>query len=48
MGSMDRVNDQPSDADLADLLRVTERRRLRAIVEADTAAADQIHADDYQ
>lgn len=45
---MGRVNDQPSNADLADLLRVTERRRLRAIVEADIAAADQLHSDDYQ
>ena len=37
-----------TDADLADLLRATERARLRALVEADMAAADALHAEDYQ
>lgn len=36
------------DADLAERLRVGERRRLRALVEADMATADELHADDYQ
>jgi hypothetical protein len=36
------------DADLADLLRATEHERLRSLVEADLAAADRLHADDYQ
>jgi hypothetical protein len=33
-----------NSADLGDL----ERRRLRALVEADLALADQLHADDFQ
>lgn len=37
-----------TDADLADLLRSTERARLRALVEADITTADALHADDYQ
>jgi hypothetical protein len=36
---------QQSDADL---LRDTERRRLRALVDADTAAAMPLHAPDFQ
>jgi hypothetical protein len=32
----------------ADLLRATERARLRALVAADLEAAGQFHADDYQ
>jgi hypothetical protein len=30
------------------VLRDTERRRLRSLVEADLAVADALHADDYQ
>jgi hypothetical protein len=37
-----------TDADLADLLEATERTRLRALVEADIATAERLHADDYQ
>ena len=32
----------------ADLLRATERERLRALVAADVARASQLHADDFQ
>jgi hypothetical protein len=32
----------------ANLLRATERRRLRALVEADVGQARQLHADDFQ
>jgi hypothetical protein len=32
----------------ADLIRTTERERLRALVEADVARARQLHADDFQ
>jgi hypothetical protein len=32
----------------ADLIRATERERLRALVEADVARARQLHADDFQ
>jgi len=32
----------------ATAMRDTERRRLRSLVEADLAAADALHADDYQ
>jgi hypothetical protein len=32
----------------ADLVRTTERERLRALVEADVARARQLHADDFQ
>lgn len=37
-----------ADADIAELLRAAERARLRALVEADIATADRLHADDYQ
>lgn len=37
-----------ADAELGELLRTTERTRLRALVEADIATADRLHADDYQ
>lgn len=42
--------DHPRDTNghLADLLRATERSRLRALVEADMAVADALHAGDYQ
>ena len=33
---------------VADRLRDTERARLRALVDADVATADALHADDYQ
>ena len=36
-----------SDAE-ADLLRETERNRLRSLVEVDMTLADQLHADDFQ
>jgi hypothetical protein len=32
----------------AELIRSTERRRLRALVDADMKVADQLHADDFQ
>jgi uncharacterized protein DUF4440 len=32
----------------ADRVRATERDRLRALVDADIAAARQLHADDFQ
>ena len=32
----------------AEHLRATERKRLRALVEADMTVADQLHADDFQ
>ena len=31
-----------------DLLRATERKRLRSLVQADVATADTLHADDFQ
>lgn len=34
--------------DEADLIRFTERERLRALVEADTAVANRLHANDFQ
>jgi len=37
-----------ADAELADLIRATERERLRALVEADMVVAEQLHADDFQ
>ncbi len=37
-----------SSAAEADLLRATERKRLRALVEADMATAGALHADDFQ
>jgi hypothetical protein len=36
------------DAELADLLRTTERKRLRAFVEADMDVLEPLHADDFQ
>lgn len=36
------------DAPEADHLRATERERLRALVAADLAVADRLHADDFQ
>ena len=35
-------------AEEAELLRATERERLRALVAADLATADRLHADDFQ
>lgn len=32
----------------ADLIRTTERERLRALVQADTAVANRLHASDFQ
>jgi len=37
-----------ADPDLADLIRATERERLRALVEADMDVAESLHADDFQ
>lgn len=37
-----------SDADLADLIRETERERLRSLVGPDLDVARSLHADDYQ
>ena len=37
-----------ADADLADRIRRIERKRLRALVESDTDAAEPLHADDFQ
>jgi hypothetical protein len=34
--------------DLDEALRDTERRRLRALLDADMATAESLHADDYQ
>jgi hypothetical protein len=52
---MDQQGQQPlKDQDLAeagadaDLLRKTERERLRALVDANMEIADQLHADDFQ
>jgi hypothetical protein len=43
------VEDQPlTDTDTHELLRSTERARLRALVDGDMATAAQLHADDYQ
>jgi uncharacterized protein DUF4440 len=46
----DRWEGQGSDAstDEADVLRATERERLRALVEADLEVARRLHADDFQ
>ena len=38
----------PAGSDVADLVRATERERLRALVAADLAIADRLHADDFQ
>lgn len=43
---MDKASE--TDQDIADLLRSTERARLRALVEGDVATADALHAEDYQ
>lgn len=37
-----------TDTDLAALLEATERRRLRALVDADLPTADALHTDDYE
>ena len=37
-----------SDLDLADLIRETERERLRSLVAPDLDVARSLHADDYQ
>jgi len=37
-----------TDAELADVIRATERARLQALVDADMVTADALHADDYQ
>ena len=37
-----------NDEALAELLRETEARRLRALVDADPGVAEQLHADDYE
>jgi Domain of unknown function (DUF4440) len=39
---------QAGKAEEADLLRATERERLRALVEANIEVAQQLHADDFQ
>lgn len=43
------MHDHPeTDPDRADTIRRIERERLRALVAADLAAADPLHADDFQ
>lgn len=44
------TNDPTNRSSIAEAehLRATERKRLRALVEADTTVADQLHADDFQ
>ena len=37
-----------TNEDLVDLLEATERARLHALVDADIATAERLHADDYQ
>jgi hypothetical protein len=37
-----------SDAEQIEILRATERERLRALVEGDLPVADRLHADDFQ
>lgn len=46
----DRPESSPADPSKAeaDLLRATERKRLRALVEADMEVAHRLHADDFQ
>jgi hypothetical protein len=41
-------NRQVGEAAEADLLRATERERLRALVEGNIEVAQQLHADDFQ
>jgi Domain of unknown function (DUF4440) len=49
IGTMGLVDEHSrADSDLPDILRTLERTRLRALVEADIATADEVHADDYQ
>lgn len=43
--TIERLGD---DLDTAELLRITERARLRALVDGDMAAAEALHAEDYQ
>ena len=42
------ANAEDVGAGLAELLRETERRRLRALVDRDLGTAEGLHADDYQ
>lgn len=44
------TNDQTNTSSIAEAehLRTIERKRLRALVEADMTVADQLHADDFQ
>lgn len=39
---------QSSAADVADIIRETEHRRVRALVDADMEVADLLHADDFR
>jgi hypothetical protein len=43
-----RATPSAADAELTELIRSTERERLRALVEADMDVAEQLHADDFQ
>lgn len=45
MTSLERNFNEENEAEL---LRTTERQRLRALVEANLEVANQLHADDYQ
>jgi hypothetical protein len=47
MNPQTSVKAEPSVAE-ADLIRATERRRLRALVDADMEVADPLHAADFQ
>ena len=47
MGRSSRESASEDEAE-AEVLRVTERERLRALVAADLARAKQLHADDFQ
>jgi hypothetical protein len=40
--------DSPAELPVADLLRETERKRLRALVEGDMELARSLHAADYE
>jgi hypothetical protein len=42
------MDERRATADTAELLRTTERARLRALVDGDMATAERLHADDYQ
>lgn len=48
MGSAPGGTAGGDDPAVADMLRTTERERLRALVAADVARARQLHADDFQ